>query len=265
MLLVRGNTDIIRVNVTSAIDLEVFVSALQHDAATPALVSVPNFGPRASITGTGDTTIVDATGLTSGHGYNVIEMVLFNNHATDSSAIRVESNDGTNTTSLHECTLLAGEKLVYRDGEWLHYDANGLLKLSAVPAATQSDMEGAALNTVVATPGNLHWHPGVAKAWGKAAGAGTLTVNYNVSGVSDTATGRLGVTIGTDFSTANYSIVATLERSVTSLTATGVEDHGIRNASPAAGSFEIESYDQTAILFAAQDPASYFWACFGDQ
>jgi hypothetical protein len=56
-----------------------------------------------------------------------------------------------------------------------------------------------------------------------------------------------------------------LERSVTALTATGVEDNQIRNASPAAGSFEIESYDQTAITFAAQDPANYFWKIAGDQ
>lgn len=86
-----------------------------------------------------------------------------------------------------------------------------------------------------------------------------------VASIADTGTGRLGVTIGTDFSSANYSINATVERSVTALTATGVEDVSIRNASPTAGVFEIESYDHTAILFAAQDPAQYYWQCFGDQ
>ncbi len=33
----------------------------------------------------------------------------------------------------------------------------------------------------------------------------------------------------------------------------------------AAGSFQIENYDDTATTHAAQDPSSYFWACFGDQ
>ena len=58
---------------------------------------------------------------------------------------------------------------------------------------------------------------------------------------------------------------ATIERDQTSLSVATVAQCEVRNASPAAGSFEIESYDHTAITLAAQDPSSYFWSCHGDQ
>jgi len=116
------------------------------------------------------------------------------------------------------------------------------------------------------TPGRLQFHPGVCKCWGMANGAGTsLLVNYNITSITDTGTGRLGVTIATDFSSVNYAIQLTLMRSTTALTATGVEDNNIRNASQTATAFECESYDHTPTTMAAQDPANYYFAAFGDQ
>lgn len=268
MLLLRANTDDLRVITSAAADIEVHLSAMQADASTPPVVQpAPNLGPLASITTATTTTILDTAALTSGHIVNVKHCNIYNNHASNSCVVTVDVDDGTNNTVLAEVTLLAGESLVLtQGGVWLHYDANGAVYPSVGNAASQAEMEAGTATDRFVTPQGVNWHPGATKAWGKAVGAGTsLTVNWNVSGISDTGTGRLGVTIGTDFSSANYSIVASLERTVTSLTATGVEDHAIRNASPAAGSFEIESYDQTAILFAAQDPANYFWQCCGDQ
>lgn len=268
MLLLRANTDDLRITTGSAADIEVHLSAMQADASTPPVVQpAPNLGPLASITTATTTTILDTSGITSGHIVNVKHLNIYNNHASQSCLVTVDVDDGTNTTVLAEATLLAGEWLVLNQGgRWIHYDVNGGEYPQVGAQASRAEMEAATSLVTVVSPGSFQYHPGACKAWGKAVGAGTsLTVNYNISGIADTATGRLGVTIGTDFSSANYSILTTLERSVTSLTATGVEDHAVRNASPTAGVFEIESYDQTAILFAAQDPANYFWACFGDQ
>lgn len=266
MLILHATTDIIRVITGSAADVEVHVSAMEVDNSVPPVVQdIPNLGPQASITTATTTTILDCT--TANRRRNVKHINIYNNHASQATTLRVESNDGTNTVVLSNVTLLAGESLVFtQGGVWLHYDANGAVYPSVGNAASQADMEAAVAADKYVTPLSANWHPGSTKCWGKAVGAGTsLTVSWNVTSVTDTGTGRLGVNIGTDFSSANYSIVASLERTVTALTAAGVEDHAIRNASPAAGSFEIESYDQTTILFVAQDPQNYFWACYGDQ
>jgi len=74
------------------------------------------------------------------------------------------------------------------------------------------------------------------------------------------------VNIGTDFSSADYSAVTSLERVSTSLAVANTDNGGMfRNATMAAGSFQIENFDDTATTHVAQDPSSYFWACFGDQ
>lgn len=264
MHILQGANEKIQRITGDAGDLEIKVSWMDFDpGGTPGSNVTPG-GDILNLTDAATSDIIPAVG--AGDFRNVRQISARNNDPV-SQPLTFQETDGSTTVILWEGTLLADEKVEYTEtGEWIVYDANGLPKVAAAPIATQTEMEAAALNTVLATPGNMHWHPGVAKCWGKANGAGTsLTVNYNISGISDTGTGRLGVTIGTDFSSANYAINAALERTVTSLTATGVEDHAIRNASPAAGSFEIESYDQTAILFAAQDPNNYFWACHGDQ
>lgn len=220
--------------------------------------------PLASITTATTTDIVAGAASTE----RALEKLSFyNNHATQAVTCTVQEVDGTHTVIHAKCVLAAGETLYMNAaGDWFHLDSNGGPYVGVGPIATQAEMEAGSSTTTVVTPGRQHYHPSACKAWGKAPGAGTsLTVNYNITSVSDTGTGRLGVNIGTDFSSANYSIGAQLERSVTALTATGVEDSAIRNASPAVGSFEIESYDQTAITFVAQDPANYFWECFGDQ
>jgi len=265
MLILRATADILRVVTGSAADIEVHVSAMEADNATPPVVQDIVRVNTASITTATTTTILDCT--TANRRRNVKHVNIYNNHASQSCLTTVEHTDGTNVETLAEVTLLASESLVFtQGGVWIHYDANGGVYPSVGNAASQAEMEAGTATDRYVTPQGMNWHPGVAKCWGKAVGAGTsLTVNWNISSIADTGTGRLGVNIGTDFSSANYVIDALLERTVTSLTASGVEDQQVRNASPAAGSFEIESYDQTTILFVAQDPQNYFFACFGDQ
>lgn len=122
----------------------------------------------------------------------------------------------------------------------------------AVSAATQAEMEAASSNTVTATPGNTNWHPGVAKAWLKCDAAGNISVSHNITSITDTGTGDVAITIGTDFSSANYVVVATLEGNQRMVAATSF----------AAGSFSLKSFVDGG---GASDPTSYFVACFGDQ
>jgi hypothetical protein len=265
MLILRATADILRLVTSATADIEVHVSAMEADNATPPVVQDIVRTNTASITTATTTTILDCT--TSNRRRNVKHVNIYNNHASTPCTVTVEHTDGTNVETLAKVILLAGESLVLtQSGVWIHYDLNGGVYPSVGNAATQAEMEAGTATDKYVTPQGFNWHPGACKCWGKAVGAGTsLTVNWNTTSVTDTGTGRLGVNIGTDFSSANYSVVASLERTVTALTATGVEDHAIRNASPTAGVFEIESYDQTAITFVAQDPQNYFWACFGDQ
>jgi hypothetical protein len=269
-LFLRANNDDLRVITGEAGDIEPHISAMVADTAgPPVLKAIPDFGPGASITTATTTTIIDSStisGISSGDTVNVKEVSLKNNHASQNVNVTVDVTDGTNTTELAQANLLPGETLLYDGDRWIHYDTNMAEYPAIGNAATQAEMEAGTATDRYVTPQGFNWHPGATKAWGKANGAGTsLIVNWNVSGISDTGTGRLGVTIGTDFSTANYSISTDIERSATALTATGVEQSAIRNASPAVGSLEIESFDHTAILFAAQDPANYYWQCCGDQ
>lgn len=273
MLFLRANLDDLRVTTgTTGSDIEIRISAIIADTASPpAIKAIPSIPIIASITtNVTNQPVLDSSaiaGIASGDTINVQEISAFNNHATVATTVEFNVTDGTNTAVKAKVNLLAGEKLeLNENGNWKHFDSNGGEYPAIGNKASQAEMEAGTADDRFVTPLSFNWHPGAVKCWGKANGAGTtLHVNWNVTSITDTGTGRLGVNIGTDFSSANYAPVPSLERSVTALTATGVEDHAIRNASMTAGVFEIESYDQTAILFAAQDPASYMWQVCGDQ
>ncbi len=106
--------------------------------------------------------------------------------------------------------------------------------------------------TIASSSGSIS---GAAKFWLSAAGAGTsINASFNVTSITDTAAGKLGVTIGTDFSSSNWccnvSITqATLGTKIVYLTA------------QAAGTCAVESSTGSV----ATDPTNYFCAGFGDQ
>lgn len=265
LILSKGTSHKIRLTTDASGDIEIHYSAVDKTGTGPSSYSYAGKGePLASVTTATTTDVLAGAASTE---TSIRHLSFYNNHASTAVTCTVFEEDGTDTVTHAKVVLAAGEKLnLDAAAVWTHYDANMGPYVGTGPFAIQSDQEAGTSLTTVVSPGVQHYHPSACKCWGKAVGAGTsLTVNYNITSVSDTGTGRLGVNIGTDFSSANYSITTTLERSVTSLTATGVEDNQVRNASPAAGSFEIESYDQTAITFVAQDPTSYFWSCSGDQ
>jgi hypothetical protein len=125
----------------------------------------------------------------------------------------------------------------------------------AASVATQAEMEAASSTTTVVTPGRTQYHPGVAKAWLKCDTAGTINASHNISSITDTATGRVTVTIGTDFSSANYVIVPGITVGFVT-TMVSIED------SQAAGSFIARSAN---VEDTDTDPTNWFFACFGDQ
>lgn len=127
---------------------------------------------------------------------------------------------------------------------------------SLVEAAVQSEMEAGSSTTLAVTPGRQHYHPSAAKCWLKCGVTGSVVVSYNITSITDTGTGVVTVTIATDFSTANYAVVASVEDA-----ADNVRICDIR--SEAAGSFIGTSY--TAAGAAADPNANWFFVAFGDQ
>lgn len=201
MLILASTSDIVRVVTGSAGDIEVHASWLDNNAG---VISVGKTNTASIATAT-TTTLVGAPAASQQR--NVRHLNVMNNHATVSNAIRIENFDGTNTEVLWKGTLLAGESIVFdQGGRWTYYDNTGNPKAATFPVASQAEMEAAVSNAVAVTPGNMKWHPGMAKFWAQVTGAGTpvLTSNYNVSSVTDTGVGRLTLNLATAFSSANW-------------------------------------------------------------
>lgn len=267
MLILRGNTDKLQLVTGSAVDIEVHASVMQADNATPPVVqALPNFGPRASITTATTTDIVDATGLTSGHVYNVKSLTAYNNHASSSSIVTMQVTDGTDTAVLAKVTLLAGESLVLDEsGRWFHLDANGAEYPSVGNAATQAEMEAGTATDKYVTPQGVNWHPGVNKFWVKAGVTGNVLASWNVTGLTDNGTGDITVTIATDFSSVDYCAVVSVEMTATTYGVANTREPHIRFGGQAAGTLRCDCVDNTATTSLIKDPTAWHISALGDQ
>lgn len=265
MILLTNTSDVLRVVTGSAGDIEVHASWVEVDNAAPPVVQDVGRTNTASITTATTTTVVASPA--SGRRRNVKHLNIFNNHASVSNLVTVEHTDGTNVEVLFETTLAPNEALVLdASGRWIVYDAKGIVKPALYPAATQAEQEAGTAPDKFVTPAVQHFHPSAAKFWGDIIGAGTgLNASYNITSITDTGAGQATVNIATDFSSANYVPMVTVERASTSLTVTNVQDGFVRNASQAAGSFIAECADHTATTQVQEDPASYFVVGYGDQ
>jgi hypothetical protein len=267
MIGLRAQTDILRVNIGTAADIRMIRSAVIADSAgPPALRALPDLGPMAAQVGTGNVTVVDTTGGTSGDTWALKGFSAYNAHATQSTPFRVEVFDGANTAILWNGTLLAGEMVKQNDiDDFVLYDANGNVKAAQFPAASQTDMEAATSNAVSVTPANFQWHPGACKFWIKATPGGTINKSYNVTSEADATAGVCDITIGTDFSSADYALGGFSFRANTNTTVTDAKITSGRSGTMAAGTVSIETYDETATNFAIEDPAFWCAWAFGDQ
>lgn len=147
-----------------------------------------------------------------------------------------------------------GTAMFYYDGTFSRWV---LVSISRT-LASQSVMEAATSYYNFSTPQNQHYHPGHPKCWGQTTGAGTPTLqtSYNVTSITDTATGRLTVTIATDFSSANWAGVATANCATNA-------NRMCSLVSKAAGTVILESSSATTTL--ADPGVGWDWAFFGDQ
>jgi len=145
----------------------------------------------------------------------------------------------------------AENKFLKADGSWVP---------AGLRAASQSDQESGASNTVAVTPGRQQFHSSAAKMWGYVTlngGVPTLQASYNITSITDADVGRLVVTIATDFSSANWGLLATLARD--DAAAGYAKD---RKNSHSAGTFEVMGFNSTGTLI---DPDAYNFAGYGDQ
>jgi|SRR5687767_9084129 len=140
-------------------------------------------------------------------------------------------------------------------------DAASDTAAGVIELAIQSEMETGTDVVRAVVPGRQHFHPGHPKAWGRVAGGGTpsLSTSYNITSITDTGDGILGITIATDFS-GNYACIP----SATGSTTAGQADRivTVRTGTEAAGTIEIQSVDAGG---AFTDPAGWIFAMFGDQ
>lgn len=217
-----------------------------------------------------------ATALTttpsSGTSHVIGSIKITNTGASTRVVTFYKPEDGSTFTAATQwgstISLLTLEAAEWTGTGWIIYDANGVAKMSVISpiAAAQADQESASNLTTFVSPGRAHFHPSATKVWGKATVSGavpTLAVSYNTTSITDTATDRLTVTIATDFSSANYSVNATIEAATTTLSATTTSlACFIRFATLAAGAFEINACEFD--IGVATDPASWMWQGCGD-
>jgi hypothetical protein len=132
--------------------------------------------------------------------------------------------------------------------------------VTLLQAATQAEMETASSTTTAVTPGRAHNHPGVAKVWAYitvSGGTPSLDASYNVTSITDTSAGNVTVTIGTDFSSANYCAIAS------GVTASGAVHAASVRTGQAAGSFIVRTYSTSAGT--DTDNINLSVVAFGDQ
>lgn len=122
--------------------------------------------------------------------------------------------------------------------------------------ATQAQQETGTELAAYVAPGVQQFHPSAAKVWAKIVGAGTsISASYNVTSITDAGVGLVTVTIATDFSSVDYSVVGYIEANAYD------EISFVQSGSQAAGSVQLTC----AVLNVQTDPNFYYIACFGDQ
>lgn len=260
MLLLTSILDVVRVITdVGSTDIEVHASWLNLAGTTVT----PGRTNTASITTATTTTVVAAPGAAE---YRNVRHLNIRNNSAVTTVVTVEHTDTVTAETLMKCTLLTLESLVLdATGRWTHYNSTGSEYPRSANFATVAQMEAATSLVTVVTPGTQHRHPGHPKVWCRCGVLGDVQASYNMTSVTDTGAGRATFNIATDFSSADYALVATVQRDSTALAVTNLKHCNIRNATQAAGVIEIEVYDGTATTAVQEDPTAYFIVGVGDQ
>ena len=173
-----------------------------------------------------------------------------------------------NFTPYTDCgwvAYVADENITYQfiDSAWVASTATTSFA-GRVKLADQTAQEAGTATDQSVTPSTQQFHPSAAKVWGKAAvsaGVPSLSVSYNMTSITDTGDGDLTATIATDFSSANWACLATVE-----FTGSGNADRfvQIKNATQTAGVVEFTSMTKNDSSNPS-DPNAWHWAGYGDQ
>lgn len=134
-------------------------------------------------------------------------------------------------------------------------------------AATQAQQETGTAITNFVTPGRQHYHDSAAKYWCSSIVTAGVPASpggdsYNISSVSDTATGKATFNFTTSFSSTNYSAVGCPEYSSASNSG---ELHIVEEAGKSTGSVLMRNMHTGASSNATlQDPGAWHVVGFGD-
>lgn len=256
-MILDGANDIIRLTTDAAGSIEVLASFVKNASG----VITPDNQPTIQTTATTQT-IVSAPGAST--QLAVVDLSLYNDHASQAVLCTLEYFDGSNAKTLFECSLGAGERLGYSEsGIWTKYDVNGLAIVSTTSVASQAEMEAGTANDKMVTPANYHWHAASTKFWCKANVSGAASASYNVTSVTDGGTGIATINIANDFSSANWCCTYGIENIDASIDAsTDVQCPQVGLAGQAAGSVQVICGNASGT--AAVDPTSWFVSGNGD-
>lgn len=197
--------------------------------------------------------------------YDGTQFQLINAPSTASGSITASGYTMSTARMLGRITASTGaiEELTSTQVTTNFVDAASDTAAGKIEVADQTEMEAGSSTTLAVTPGRQQFHPSAVKFWLKAAGDGsTINASYNVTSISDFDAGTLGVTIATDFSSANwcchYSTIDTNQRSLS------LDNSGSYGSAQAAGSCITLCIASTGPANRA-DPASHFVSGMGDQ
>lgn len=261
-LLGASTSNKIQVVTDAAADIEAVVSYMDGSTSTWA-VNGGGSDPLPSITTATTTDLIAGAASTL---RSVRHISLRNNHASTSVNVTVQATDGTDTVTMAKANLLAGESLIRTStGVWIHYDSNGGQYPSVGNAATQAEMEAGTATDRFVTPQGVNWHPGVSKFWVKAGVTGNVLASWNVTSLTDNGTGDITVTIGTDFSSADWCAQVSVEMTATTYGVANTREPHIRSAGQAAGTVRCDCVDNTATTSLIKDPTAWHISGLGDQ
>ena len=136
MILLTSTSDLIWVTTGSGASVEVHSSWVDTSGGT----QTPGRTNTAAITTATTTTVVGSPGASTQR--NLKYLSVFNDHASISTTIEVSHTDGTTAETLHRCTLLARESLLWTEQlGWRHLNSQGVPYAQTVGAGGPVDVQ----------------------------------------------------------------------------------------------------------------------------
>ncbi len=130
--------------------------------------------------------------------------------------------------------------------------------LTVPAAAAQADQETGTSTTTYVSPGRQQYHASAVKGWVKVDMSASIVGSYNVSSITDNASGKFTANWTTSFSSTNYAVTAALH-----VNSDAAERH-VMIKSLATGSTQVITTSQAETL--TENSIDYFSiAAFGDQ